>query len=939
MFTSVKSGRACAMGGIRTTTLGFRHSYFAAFLVVFFGLSIAVAAAETVKTAFNIEAKPARQSLTDYARQAQVQLGYADDVVDDVLTNPVIGEYDNARALELLLKDTGLEAEHGERGIFIRRVQAGQVSSGVEEPSRPIAVTNSSQLTQAMAQAATSTPTASAVSDNRTDVEDPPASIEEIVVTGTHIRGVENVGATMIAFTREEISKTGYSTVEEVFESLPQNLDEISADGAFAGASRVARGNVEGASGISLRGLGPGSTLVLINGKRRPGTIRGQAVDVSAIPLSMVERVEIVTGGASAIYGSDAVAGVVNVVTVTELDGAETQVYYGESSAGGERFTFSQTFGRSFQRGGFVLGYDYSEDEELDVTATGVVQAPSPGGILPTPGLFHMRFPSEQHVGLFAGHYEMSDRLELYADAQFSSSKADTTAIFTLAGCCDIGTVGVTDSDQYSATGGVRIDVGENWQIDSSALHGVVDTTRPFANLFDDEGSITTRDAPLTQQDQDEATLTSFSVIADGPVGVIGEGTISSAIGIEFRQESYERQRYTIPDFTPVPRQDEDRDRDIWSIFGEVHLPLIDRDGQRLEVSFAGRYEDYSDFGDTFNPQVGAEWEPIGGLTLRGSYAQAFRAPDLFTLDFAVQARVRTLDDPANPGTAASMFVITGGNPDLQPEEADTYTLGVDWEPSDRTKLSLSYFNIEYEGRIDQPGTTGGTEALEDEILFPGLINRNPTPMELGAFLSVSERFLNNTGIAWDPATDDPFATFSNIMIFDNRRNNVALEEVDGLDFQATTVLEAGSGDWSFGLNGTYYLDFTQNITVTSPTIDQLNQPAKTVDLRLRGQAGWSRSAWNIDAAVNYVAGYDDTLAATPTGIDSWTTVDLTVRYDAGENGNSAFLDGFKVALSVDNVFGEDPPVYLSNTLGLGYDPANADPLGRFVSLRLSKSW
>ena len=90
---------------------------------------------------------------------------------------------------------------------------------------------------------------------------------------------------------------------------------------------------------------------------------------------------------------------------------------------------------------------------------------------------------------------------------------------------------------------------------------------------------------------------------------------------------------------------------------------------------------------------------------------------------------------------------------------------------------------------------------------------------------------------------------------------------------------------------------------------------------------------------MNYVDSYDDTFAAIPTEIDSWTTVDLTLRYDASQIADSGFLNGFKVTLGVSNVFDEDPPVVLTNLLGLGYDGANADPVGRYVSLRLSKRW
>ncbi len=897
---------------------------------------------------FDIPSQSVPQALDAFARQANLVLGFSEFGYENVQTRAVVGSFRPERALELLLSGTGLSVKIGadDRVIVLRASQTQESEKagatmdrdGSELTAKAGGDGRSASFATGSADGAQGRST---VDTRRSSAPEGDEILDEVVVTGSHIRGIDTVGASSLTFTREEIDSTGYSTVQDLFESLPQNLDEISPDGSVAtGASEVANGNTQGASSISLRGLGPGSTLILLNGKRRPGNIRGRAVDVSAIPLSMVERLDVITGGASAVYGSDAVAGVVNIVTVTELDGAESQIYAGEASAGGERLNFSQTFGRSFEKGGFVLGYDYRKDEPLDATATGVVRPPSPSGLTPSPGLFDLIDPSEQHVGLFSGRYEVGQKVELYGDAHYSSDENEVVGIVGIAGCCDVGTIGVTKSDQYSVAGGIRFDYGEDWQVDVSVLHGVVENSFPFVFNFAGEGTITSRDAAPLEQDEDEATITSFSAIADGPVGRIGSRAISSAVGVEFREESYERQRFSLPDFTPFPAQNENRDREIWAVFGEVHVPLVDRDGQRLELSLAGRYEDYSDFGNTFNPRIGLDWELAGGLVVRGSFSRAFRAPDLFILDFANQTLVRELADPLDPTgmTVASVFVQTGGNPDLQPEEADSYTIGIDWEASDQTSVSLSYFNIGYEGRIGEP-TPSSLTVLEEEALFSELINRSPTPAELDAFLAASTGFLNGTAIPFDPETDDAFATFANIIVFDNRRNNIALEKLDGIDFQVATELEAGSSEWSFGLNSTYYLGFNRKITATSPSIEQLNKPGRTIDLRVRGQIGWSRSAWRVFGYVNYVNDYDDSLASTPTKIDSWTTVDLTVRYDAIERNTNGFLDGLRATLAVENLFDEDPPVFLSNSQGLGYDTANANALGRFVSLRLSKRW
>ncbi|MBL4838703.1 MAG: TonB-dependent receptor [Kordiimonadaceae bacterium] len=128
--------------------------------------------------------------------------------------------------------------------------------------------------------------------------------LEEIVITGSHIRGARSASPVFL-YGRQDIEQTGVSTVPQFIQTLPQNFGGgISENGGA--------GNVNGGSGINLRGLGNDSTLVLLNGRRLAPAGVGNFVDISMIPLSAIERIEVLTDGASAIYGSDAVGGVVN---------------------------------------------------------------------------------------------------------------------------------------------------------------------------------------------------------------------------------------------------------------------------------------------------------------------------------------------------------------------------------------------------------------------------------------------------------------------------------------------------------------------------------------------------------------------------------------------------------------------------------------------------
>ncbi|MET1256825.1 TonB-dependent receptor plug domain-containing protein [Aliikangiella maris] len=157
---------------------------------------------------------------------------------------------------------------------------------------------------------------------------------KKIVVTGTRIKKV-NIDelSPILSITREEIDKQGYATVKDVISGFVQNTGGT-IDNSFT------FGFTPGASAVNLRGVGFGHTLVLIDGRRLPiypvgigGTLN--FVDLSAIPMAFVERIDVLTDGASAVYGSDAVSGVINIITRKDIEGISMSYRYGDTTDGG----------------------------------------------------------------------------------------------------------------------------------------------------------------------------------------------------------------------------------------------------------------------------------------------------------------------------------------------------------------------------------------------------------------------------------------------------------------------------------------------------------------------------------------------------------------------------------------------------------------------------
>ncbi len=220
---------------------------------------------------------------------------------------------------------------------------------------------------------------ASGYAQQTTTAQSEPDKVERIEVTGSRIKRTDLEGvAPVTVFTADDIERSGFTSVEEILQA------------SVANAGRTIEGNesswTQGASTINLRGMGANRTLVLINGKRVPqypaatgGTTN--FVNTSTFPTSAVERVEILTGGASAIYGSDAVGGVVNIILKKSYDGSALDVRYENPQHGGadrQRATLTSGFATAF--GQTVLVLEYANDEILRAGQRDMTKVGGPDG-------------------------------------------------------------------------------------------------------------------------------------------------------------------------------------------------------------------------------------------------------------------------------------------------------------------------------------------------------------------------------------------------------------------------------------------------------------------------------------------------------------------------------------------------------------------------------
>ena len=225
--------------------------------------------------------------------------------------------------------------------------------------------------------------------------------IEEVVVTGSRIqRSGFETSTPVNLINAEAISESGFTSINDVLRLDPSIGVGLSGANSSPGGLPNAQA---GAGFINLRGLGTDRSLVLIDGRRRvSGSFNSSAVDVNMIPAGLIERVEIITGGASAVYGADAVSGVVNMIMKDDIDGLEVSggVGFGSEGGGGERITFDLAGGSEFAdgRGSAVFGFSYNKEEELtalerDFSSSQLTLIPNPANTGPDDGI-----PDRLHI-------------------------------------------------------------------------------------------------------------------------------------------------------------------------------------------------------------------------------------------------------------------------------------------------------------------------------------------------------------------------------------------------------------------------------------------------------------------------------------------------------------------------------------------------------------
>ncbi|WP_257388344.1 TonB-dependent receptor plug domain-containing protein [Tahibacter caeni] len=692
----------------------------------------------------------------------------------------------------------------------------------------------------------------------------------------------------------------------------------------------------------TLRGLGPDQVLVLVNGKRRhqqalvnvQQTIgRGSAgTDINTIPIAAIERIEVLRDGASAQYGSDAIAGVINIILKDQTDHTDIGVEVGETYAGdGDQYRGALNTGFKLGDGGFLnLTLDYLKRLETNRAGPDSLRVDPPRV---TQRLGEADMESKQlwlnaALPLAGG--------ELYAFGGASQRDGNSSGFFRTAG--DGRTIPqlypngflptlLTTTDDRSLAVGYRHALNDSWKWDFSVNRGWNQFEFASANTANVSyyyeprpGGGIYAETPTSADDgklRFKQTTANFDLTGDVDWG-IGAEPLYLAFGAEWRRDGYQivagdpvSYQYGrtnnpnivitnaaggvaaagiqgFPGFTPATEIDASR-RSLG-----VYVDAESYVTKNFLIGAAARFEDYSDFGNNATGKLSLRYNFTDAFSLRGTVSKGFRAPSVQQQFFSqVSTNLNadgTLTDTITARQGSAVARAFGVKP-LKEESSDNYSLGFVWKPSNDFSLTADVYQIDIDDRIvfsSYIGPEAGSENCNDPAVCPiALLLR---PLHVGQ------------------------ATFF---------TNAIDTKTRGVDVVAEYTTELSNGA-RLGLSGAFDFNETEVLRINSPstflpasvlfsreqvTLIEEGQPRQRATLG----ANYGSGAWLTDLAFNYygsVAGEGFTPGLKQKWGGKWLT-DLSVSY--------RFSDALRLTIGGNNIFDVYPDKWKSS--GPGENP------------------
>jgi iron complex outermembrane receptor protein len=553
-----------------------------------------------------------------------------------------------------------------------------------------------------------------------------------VIVTGTRSSGikVENSASPIQVLDAASLQRTGQP---DLIQALAQNLPSFTAQ-AFGGDTANLTLSAR------LRGLSPNNTLVLINGKRRHGTANlavlggpyqgGAAADLNYIPVSAIDHIEVLQDGAAAQYGSDAIAGVINIILKSNNHGGTASATGGGYVDGGGRTgDASANVGVEPFKDAFLSltaeskYHGYSDRGGIDPRVVNPANMAAYPGMFQQPGYPHVNHISgdaQYHLNVLAANfgYDLTPDSQLYAIATYGRKEARAYENYRLPNRLPkIYPTGFSPKetmkqDDYALTAGIKGLVG-GWNMDLSSTYGK-DTSKigvadsGNVSLFNDTGaSPTVFSAGAFIASQLTTTLEAsreFNVGWAKPLNVAG--------GIEHRIDKYEIEagdpasRYkegsqSYPGFSLTDAGSHRRTNEA------AYIDLAGNPITDLTLDFAARYEHFSDFGNAKVGKLTTRYDITPAAAVRGTFSNGFRAPTLAEEYYsATNVGPTTAFVQLAPNSAGAKLVGVDG---LKPERSTNFSLGLVLNPASNLAITFDAYQIKIRDRIVGSGALYGS--------------------------------------------------------------------------------------------------------------------------------------------------------------------------------------------------------------------------------------
>jgi len=576
-----------------------------------------------------------------------------------------------------------------------------------------------------------------------------PQTLDTLIVTGTRVsdRTVAESASPIDIITSEALQATGTS---ELATALARALPSLNFPRPAV---------TDGTSAIrpaQLRGLAPDQVLVLVNGKRRHtssllnvnGSMgRGSApVDLNTIPIAAIERVEVLRDGASAQYGSDAIAGVVNIVLKGAGEGGSIGFKGGQYSAGdGAQYQLAGDVGIALGGDRGFLHVAGQFDDQDSTNRAGPYAGASPGGANPQLGQTKFVYGDPeveaQSVSLNS-EFKLTDSITAYAFGIFGNRDITSFAFYRAPGDArnipsiypdgfvpEINNV----SQDRSLVAGVRGDTASGWKWDASYNYGY-----NHLEFFTRNTLNTSLGASSPRSFYDGALETTQNIFNLDLSKALDWGLaypVTLAFGAEYRDEKW-NQSPGRPDsyfqsgtlaagaqgfggFSPANAGH--YSRHSYALYADLEADFTDK----FSGGAAVRYEDYSDFGSETSGKLSARYAFTDQVALRATVASGFRAPSLpqqhytaVTSNFNGTVFLESGTFPVDHPVAQAL----GAEP-LEPETSLSYSLGLVLQPIDRLYITLDAYQIEVDDRIILSGNLQGAAlvSLVSSLGYPNV--------------------------------------------------------------------------------------------------------------------------------------------------------------------------------------------------------------------------